>query len=248
MRSARLAWSLLTRLPGGALPRSDESLRAAVPWFPLVGLAVGGIVGVVYLGLVEVVSSPTAALLAVGVGAIVTGAFHEDGLADTFDSFGGTSPARRLEIMRDSRLGTFGVLALVLTTGLKVVALASLGGVDGLVALVAAHGLGRAGAVAVLQAGPPARPDGMAATVETAPGGAAATVVAMSALIGVGLGPATGVGVAAVAIIAVTTVVVARRTFSGVTGDVLGAAEQLGEIAVLSAAAELVAGSGWRWG
>jgi adenosylcobinamide-GDP ribazoletransferase len=247
MRSARLAWSFLTRFPGGAHPRPDETLRAAVPWFPLVGVALGGLVGVVYLGAVEIVSSPTAALVTVGVGAIATGAFHEDGLADTFDSFGGATRDRRLEIMHDSRIGTFGALSLVVATGLKVVALASLGGLDGLVALVAAHGLGRAGALALMQAAPTARPDGAAATVGTAPGRGVVGVVSVAALIGVGLGPATAIGVAAVGIVVAITAVVARRHLGGVTGDVLGAAEQVGEIVVLTAAAELVDGSGWLW-
>ena len=85
----------------------------SVPWFPVVGAVIGLMIGMVWLGLNELVSPLTSATIAVMVGVMITGAFHEDGLADTADSLGGYTPERRLEIMKDSRVGTFGVLALV---------------------------------------------------------------------------------------------------------------------------------------
>ena len=102
-----------------------------------------------------------AAVLAVAAGAVVTGCFHEDGLADTADALGGTSRERRLEIMKDSRVGVFGVLALVLSTLVRVFAVSSLDPVDGFIALVVAHMLGRTMAVAMMGLAPAAAGTGL---------------------------------------------------------------------------------------
>ena len=109
MTELRLAWSFLTRLPGGLDPEREEELGQAVPWFPVVGLLLGLLVGVVFWFSALFFGSSLAAVFAVAASAILTGAFHEDGLADTCDSLGGFGRERRLEIMRDSRVGTFGV-------------------------------------------------------------------------------------------------------------------------------------------
>ena len=104
----RHALAFLTRLPTGAHPEDETAIGRSVPWFPVVGSLVGAATGLVYLGLDDVIAPSTAAIVAVAVGAVITGGLHEDGLADTFDGLGGPDPARRLEIMRDSRIGTFG--------------------------------------------------------------------------------------------------------------------------------------------
>ena len=247
MRSARIAWAFLTRLPGGVHPEAEESMVPATPWFPVVGLVLGGLLGGVYLGLSEVTSPVVAALLAVGLGAIITGAFHEDGLADTFDAAGGFHAERRLEIMRDSRIGTFGTLALIVATGLKVAALASLDGADGLGALVAAHSLGRASALLVMGAGPEARADGLAATAAGLRGRPLLVVLALFAAGATAVGPPTAAAAAGSALVAVGAVVGARRWLGGTTGDVLGAAEQVGEVVTLVVVSELLASGGWLW-
>lgn len=242
-----MALAFLTRLPGGVHPADGDSLGKAVPWFPFVGAVVGGLAGLVYLALEAVVQPGIAALGAIGAAAMLTGAFHEDGLADTFDGFGGTSPKRRLEIMRDSRIGTFGTLALVVATGAKVVALAPLSGIDGLAALVAAHVLGRAGALTAMTAGPEARTDGLAARAADLPR-VAVNVAVVAAMGGaVALGRPTAEAVPACLVISAVVVVIARRQFGGTTGDVLGAVEQLGEIATLVIVAEALGESGWLW-
>ena len=92
--SFRHAWAFLTRLPGGAHPADERGLGMSVPWFPVVGAVIGLMIGMVWLGMNELVSPLTSATIAVMVGVMITGAFHEDGLADTADSLGGYTPER----------------------------------------------------------------------------------------------------------------------------------------------------------
>src|SRR5258706_6058489 len=161
MRGLRAAITFLTRVPVGDC---DADIATAPPWFPFVGALVGALVGVVFVGTWHLVAPAVAAVLAVAVGALVTGAFHHDGLADTADAFGGGwSPAQRLEIMKDSRHGTYGVITIVLVVVAQVTALATLGPAQGFAALVAAHTLRRAGAVALMLSFAVARPHGLRA-------------------------------------------------------------------------------------
>ncbi len=226
---------LLTRLPvGRAVP---AGAGAAGVWaYPLVGVAIGVIGGAVYwaahrLGLPPAV----AAIGAVGAMVLSTGALHEDGLADTADGFGGgATVARKLEIMRDSRIGSFGAVALMLSLGLRVAALAALGDPGRVaVALVAAGMLGRAAMVGMMLALPPARPDGMAASlgpVPFVPAGAGFAIAGLCVLL-----PHGGRALLAAVLAGGAMVWLARRQVGGHTGDVLGATEQAGECAVLAA-------------
>jgi adenosylcobinamide-GDP ribazoletransferase len=149
MRSFLVAVQLLTRVPirFAVAPREDEQARAAA-WFPLVGAGVGltAALGAWLAARLHLPSlAPWAALLA---GVVVTGGFHEDGLADTADGlFGGHDRERRLEIMRDSRLGSYGVLALVLVLGSEVAALSAILPSHLWRVLVAAHAFSRAAAL-----------------------------------------------------------------------------------------------------
>lgn len=248
MIALRHAWAFLTRLPGGAHPADERAIGASVPWFPAVGALVGLLVGGVYAGMSELVSPTTAAVIAIFVGVAITGALHEDGLADTADSLGGYTAERRLEIMKDSRVGTFGVLALVFSVLARVVALAQLGPRDGVVALVMAHAIGRSLATVVMVWAPAASRDGLGQTyTQHLPRPAVLAMAAVVAGCGFVGGVTAAVGYLAAAVLAVALVVLARRAFGGTTGDVLGAIEQLGEIAVLTAAARLVAEHGWQW-
>ena len=246
MNGFRYAWAFLTRLRGGLHPDSDDKIATSVVWFPVVGIVVGAVTGAAYLATVEFVDSFLAALFAVALGAMLTGGFHEDGLADTSDALGGSTIQRRLEIMRDSRVGTFGALALIMVTLGKVGALESLSGTDGLIALIAAHALGRTGALALMLGGTRARSAGLGA-VYTArlPRRSVASVVVVifvsTALTGVSGLVATGAVLGVVAL----TAVLAHRRFGGLTGDVLGAAEQLGELAVLIALSQLPDAPAW---
>ena len=246
--SLRRAWAFLTRLPGGAHPGSDRELGRSVGWFPLVGAVVGALSGGVYWALHGPLGAPIAAVVAIAASAATTGGFHEDGLADTADALGGTSRARRLEIMKDSRLGAFGVLALVFSTLVRVFAVSSLAPVDGLVALVVAHMLGRAMAVATMGLVPAAGDSGLGHSYTAhLPRAWTAAAVLVSSAAAASLGLPGAVALASGAAGAAAVVLVARRAFGGTTGDVLGAVEQVVEMAALVSAASLAAAHGWSW-
>ncbi|MEM8785726.1 MAG: adenosylcobinamide-GDP ribazoletransferase [Pseudomonadota bacterium] len=147
-----LAVQLLTRLPVGSEEiYTPERMAASVRYYALVGVLVGGLSALVFAGALWLLPPLLAVLLALAAGLILTGAFHEDGLADTFDGIGGGATREAaLEIMRDSRLGTDGTLALGLALALKVGALVALPPPLAVAALIAGHGLSRVSSVLVL--------------------------------------------------------------------------------------------------
>jgi adenosylcobinamide-GDP ribazoletransferase len=234
----RIAASLLTRVPmphpDGAVPGGlTRSQRA----FPLVGALIGLAVGIVDVVLLKLGVPPlAAAALALGASAALTGALHEDGLADVGDGFGGGRDRdAKLAIMRDSRLGTYGTVVLLVGFATRLAALASLPPALAIPALMVAHALGRA-AIPLLAAKMPfARSDGLgknAGRPTTADAITAATIGAILSLFLLPIGTALlALIVAALAAAAVAWL--AFRQIGGVTGDVFGAAEQAAEIAVL---------------
>src|SRR5690348_17265076 len=163
----KIGFIFLTRLPlVHQTPIAKGVLSQALWTAPIVGVVIG-LVGAGVYWLVQALHLPPwpAAALAVAATLIITGALHEDGLADVADGFGGgATPERKLEIMRDSRIGTFGVCALILSFMLRVGALTNLGD-PGLVTavLVAAHATGRAPLATFMRMVPAARTDGMSA-------------------------------------------------------------------------------------
>jgi adenosylcobinamide-GDP ribazoletransferase len=172
---------------------------------------------------------------------VVTGALHEDGLADTADAFGASAtPQARLTIMRDSRIGTFGACALILSLGLRWAAIASLATPARVAAaLIAAHAAARAMPPLLMWSIPPARPDGLSAAAGLPP----AERVAGAALLGLAallFGLGFGRGLLAAALLAVCLLGMrwlALNKIGGQTGDVVGALEQVCEIVVLLVAA-----------
>ena len=237
----RVALAFLTRLPLGpaqALP--PNGLAATMRAFPLAGAVVGGMAGLVHWSAHGLLGPVIAALLAVAAAVWLTGGLHEDGLADTADGFGGRGDRlARLAVMRDSRIGTYGALALMLTLALRVAALAVLPpGTSAVAALVAAGALSRAAMPLTMRLLPPARADGLAFSAgkprpQTV---LAAVVVALAAaLFGLGL---TGGLLAALAGLIVVIVFnrATERHLGGFTGDTLGAQQQGVEVAVLLAA------------
>lgn len=243
MRAVLVAFGFLTRIPVPSLAWRDDDLRRALPAFPLVGLVVGGLAALVYWGAWQVLPPTPAAVLAVAVAVAITGAFHEDGLADVFDGFfGGYTPDRRLAIMHDSRIGTFGGAALVCSLLLRVSLLASLSPADGVAALVGGHVLGRG---AILLAGPvsrPADPHSSGAAVAEPAGRVGLAVGALVTLLPVGLllGPVVWVPVAVAVVVTLSWVALAGHKVGGITGDVLGATNQLVHLATMACVVGLV--------
>jgi adenosylcobinamide-GDP ribazoletransferase len=237
------AAQFLTRLPTPRLTRfeADWTTRSA-RYFPLVGQLVGAISGLVFFGASQLWSGLTAAILALGAGVLATGGFHEDGLADTADGLGGGQTAeQRLAVMKDSRVGTYGVLALVLSLGAKAAALASLAPLTGAAVLLTAHGCARAAAVTAMRATPYA-PQGEAGKWKPVPKGVSSGETLIAVLIALWplalIPPAAGaLGVLAGAAAAAVVAVSAQRLIGGHTGDILGAEEQVFELGFLLAAA-----------
>ncbi len=237
------AIQFLTRLPTPHLRgfEPDWTVRAA-RYYPIAGQLVGLICAGVLLAASRVWSGPLPAILAVAVGALITGGFHEDGLADTFDGLGGGRTCEaRLTIMKDSRIGTYGALALGLVAAVRIAALASLAPLHAAAALLFAHGAARAAAVVVMAASPYAG-DPAAAKIPQPTRTVTANEAAAACLLG--LWPALLLGwrgaLAGLALAALSTALAARqasRLIGGHTGDVLGAVEQLAEAALLGAAA-----------
>ena len=232
-----IALALLSRLPV-QVERFDRGARAA--WaYPLVGLIIGGIAGTAgkiahWIGFPPGLTALISLLFMV----VLTGAMHEDGLADTADGlWGGWDRVRRLEIMQDSRIGTFGVLALFFAFSARwaaLWALFSVGSGTALSAILAASLLSRATLPALMAALPNARGSGLSHSTGPCPPEtawlAAALAFALSILLlGFGAIPATLMaGMAALGI-----GIIASRKIGGQTGDILGAAQQVAEIFVL---------------
>jgi len=239
-----------SRLPVPALPWEQKA--HALPSFPrlarmvplagfLIGLLPAAVLG---LALLLDLGPWLAAILAVGALVLATGALHEDGLADTADSFGGSTREMRLEIMRDSRIGSFGASALFLSLALRIAALAALASrIDEgavIAAILIAASLSRTAGLMPLVLLPPARRDGMSQAVGQparktfwlAAGMAGAVAVALGALAGL---PPTGIALmlalSGLSGLAVTGF--ASRHLGGQTGDIAGAAQQVAEIAAL---------------
>lgn len=238
-----VAIGFMSRLP---VPFRDVPIARAAWGFPAAGALIGLISGGVLWG-ADAAGLPAlaAAVLALAAGALATGALHEDGLADCADGFwGGTTPERRLEIMRDSRSGAFGVLALILVSAFKAALIADMtvnyGGAITLVTLVAVHALARAWLPTVMHLVPTAGKTGLAAmagqpTISVAIAAIVLGVaIAGTALWGGSLQALIGVTVAsAVAVAAVAAL--AHRKLKGINGDSLGGMEQMAEVAGLTA-------------
>jgi len=238
LEDLRIATGFLTRLP---MPHPDgarpENFVRAQRAFSLVGAFIGAAIGLVCL-LLRAIGVPdlAAAALALGGGALLTGALHEDGLADVADGFGGgRDTAAKLEIMRDSRLGTYGALALLVSFAAKLAAVAAIP--DGAVvqSLIVAHALSRGVLPWLSISMPYARKDGLAANAGRPDGvmaviaaGIALAIALLSLRVSDALLAAIAAGAGACVI-----ALLAKRQIGGQTGDVLGAAEQVAETASL---------------
>lgn len=236
-----VAVQFLTRVPVPSFGSFEtEWLDRAAKYFPLVGAAVGGISALALWGASQVWPASLAALIAVAAGIVATGCFHEDGLADTADGLGGgLTVARRLEIMKDSRIGTYGAVALMLVLALKIMSIAALEVPSAIGALIAAHASARLATVVAIQALPYAG-DADAAKVKPLATGITGHEMVIAAVFGLApifmIDPACfAIGLAGGAMPALLLAYQSRRLIGGYTGDVLGAIEQVFEVGFLLA-------------
>lgn len=243
----RMSLAFCTRLPLAQFePISGMSIARASWAFPLAGAVVGLIGALVYwLAYAAQFPSALSAALALAATLLVTGCLHEDGLADTADGFGSDAAReRKLEIMRDSRIGTYGACALIVSLLLRWAALASLPG-PAVVALVliATHTAARATMPVLMLLVPQARADGLAADAGRPPQKSVMAAGLIAAIVlGIGLGPSAAL--IAIVLLACVIAIMAWlciKMIGGQTGDTLGALEQTGEIAVLLVAAAIYA-------
>ena len=242
------AVQFLTRIP---TPRLDdfqpEWIQQSARYYPAVGLVVGGVSGCV-LWLASLLWSPwIAAVMAVAAGMALTGCFHEDGLADTADGIGGgQTRSRRLEIMKDSRLGTYGASVLFMNLALRILCIGTLATISpllGLFCVLAGNSMGRSIAVLAMAAMPYGGDPGMAKEGKpdrtTAWNATIAIVIGALALLPfspfqAAIAVAVGIAVAAV------PACLSWCLLGGRTGDVLGAIEQAFEIGFLLAMAAIL--------
>ena len=235
-----IALQFFTRVPIPRWVGFDPSwLHHASRYFPLVGLLVGAAGALVFAAASALWPLPVAVLLATAATVYLTGAFHEDGLADMCDGFGGGMTRERvLEIMKDSRIGTYGALGMTLVVGLKIALLCAVP--NPAVALLVAHPLSRLAAASLIWRMEYARADGkakpMAQEMTHAEFAIASACAALPLLAAGYLGyagwPQLGACLLAAALMAAWIGAKCRQRIGGYTGDCLGAVQQLAEVAI----------------
>jgi adenosylcobinamide-GDP ribazoletransferase len=244
-----VALQFFTRLPVPVISNfSNDMLNASARYFPLVGIVVGVFSALALWLAAQIFPMSIAALIAISVSIVITGAFHEDGLADTFDALGGAVPRERaLVIMKDSRIGTYGAIALFISQLLRWQALAFLPLPVGILVLIASHAAARAAAVSLMASLPYVRDtdDSKSKPIAQELSGIAFMLAMLF-----GLFPALAVAIVhkemwlmmLAGLLAVITVRIYcaywfKKRIGGYTGDTLGCCEQFGEIGFLLAAA-----------
>jgi adenosylcobinamide-GDP ribazoletransferase len=250
LRLLRIALQFLTRVPAG--PIADwppDWLARSAKYMPLVGALIGAIAGGVVMASAIVFPDPLPIVLGLATAMVITGALHEDGLADTADAFGGgRTREHSLEIMKDSRIGTYGTLALIVVLALKAAALLPLGYSVAARVLIAGHAAARLASVLALSKLKYASPGNSKVGEKTSALTSAETAVAVA----LGLTPAfllldltTAIISLAFAFIAAAALtLIAQRRIGGYTGDVLGAIEQVYEATFFIFAAGVISGPG----
>jgi adenosylcobinamide-GDP ribazoletransferase len=243
-----LRFMTIVPVPSSDAASRPDWLSRCAKYFPAAGICVG-LVSTVVLVLASTIWGPhIAALFAVAASIAVTGALHEDGLADTADGLGGGwSVEKRLAIMKDSRIGAYGTLALLFSVALRVTALAEMPLWSGAAALISAHAAARITPVLVMNALPYAGDTAaMKVSYADAPVGASdigfALIVVVCALVPLAFISILSVvsGLLFGAVLAAAVALWTRRLIAGYTGDVLGAIEQMFEIGFLLGVAAII--------
>ena len=243
LHAFRASFTFLTRIPVGGFPYPPKTWEWISIWFPLVGALLGALQALVWMGL-DGHSDATRAIVAVAVGILVTGGVHEDGLSDSVDALGGAYDRENvMRILKDSRIGAFGALALIVALMLKVSLLVDLG-VLAPVGLVLGQSLSRA--LPVIQLGVQSyarRDDPQSKSRDVARSGRWQALIALAWVAAIAWG-ALAWGVSAMAIVGalgamlVVGVVLGlyfQRRAGGLTGDFMGGLQQVSELGILMA-------------
>lgn len=235
-----LVLSFFSRIPVPAFLANristDAKLTNAIAWFPIVGLVIGLFPACVFYLASLFFPALIAAGLAVLTGLLVTGALHEDGLADCADGLGATPEREKaLEIMRDSRVGSYGVLAMILSVGLRWAALASLSPVFGFLALLIAHSASRSSMTIAMRVSRYARPTGLGQMASgELPKWGFETAIASAFAFATIFGWLSGIAAVAIGLLsALLMLLYLEKRLDGYTGDGLGAMQQVAEITIL---------------
>lgn len=237
-----IALQFFTRLPiPGWVGFERAWLQHAARYFPLVGSVVAAVTGAVYAASAWLWPAPVAVLLSTAAGIYLTGAFHEDGFADMCDGFGGGMTRERvMEIMKDSRIGTYGALGMALLVALKCTVLSMLAPGTAVAALLLAHPVSRLAAAALIWRLAYARDEGKAKPLAQHMSAAEFCIALLCAalpaiLLGAGgCLPWAAIGASALAAAAVAAWLGSKfvRRIGGFTGDCLGAVQQVSEVAI----------------
>jgi adenosylcobinamide-GDP ribazoletransferase len=242
----KVAFAFLTRIPINHKP--EISIQRSAVWFPLVGWVIGGVTGLLFYFLSQGIPALPAAAITILFSTLVTGGFHQDGLADTFDGLvGGWNTEDRLRILKDSRHGTYGVLSITLQLIIQISLLSTLSPKVGLLAIITAHTLGRLVPIYFMMA--PAVPshEGMGATYSRAVGARdvlTSTLLTVALLFGL-IGAHLFIAAVIVAIVGLAFLVYVKKKIGGVLGDVLGASEQIAESFILLYFVVIATHSSW---
>lgn len=250
LRLFRIALQFLTRLPIASITDlPPDWLARCAKYMPLVGALVGAIAGIGILVAAIIFPEPLPVVIGLATAIALTGALHEDGLADTADAFGGgRTRERRLEIMRDSRIGTYGTIALIVALALKAAALIPLDHMSAACVLIAGHAGARLAAVLTLCMLSHASDGATKVSEKTSD----MTLREIAVAIALGLIPGLLLLQSATFMISMifafaasaAVALMAKRRIGGYTGDVLGAVEQVFETTFFIFAAAVISGPG----
>ncbi len=251
-RAFLMAVQFLTRVPIPAAPENSDwraDLQRSPRYFPLVGSLVGLATGCAFALLSLLLPPLLAAALALALEALITGAFHEDAFADYCDAIGGgMSREQTLEILKDSRIGSYGATGLILGLLIRASALAALPAIGAIAASAGAGALGRLSAVFAMSMAPPLPRASLVKDVGAMPGRADLTFALLSGAPGIISMMAVypyAVIIAALAALAITRLLVSQmmRRTGGIFGDGLGAITFIVQCSALIACAAQVGGS-----
>lgn len=227
------ALMFFTRLPIPEIEYSQEKLNASSRYFPLVGILVGALSAIAFMFASLVFPIKIAILISMLASILITGAFHEDGFADTCDGFGGGYTKEKiLEIMQDSRIGTFGTVGLVLILGIKFILLSEIPAMIIPIAIISGHAISRLMSISLLYSMVYVKPEGKAKPLSTALPLASLLIASVFGLVPLLLFKKYYILLSLIPLLLTRSYLsyYFRKHIGGYTGDCLGAAQQVTEV------------------